>query len=94
MAVLYYYYEYKNNNNNNNLNNIIKARVIIAILYAIAMSTLLVSRGQLLMSILMACFMFAILFINNKKLSFKAIVGYVKEHIKIMLIVLFSLVLL
>lgn len=86
MAVLYYYYEYKANN----INSIIMARVLIAILYAIAMATLLVSRGQLLMSVIMAFVTFAILFLYDTKFTFNSIIDYVKRHIKILIIIIIS----
>ena len=80
MAVLYYYYEYKSNS----INTIIKARVIIAIIYAIVMSTLLVSRGQLLMSIIMAFIIYAVLFLDETKITFYTITSLIKKHIKIL----------
>ena len=61
ISVMYLYYELKSKH----VTSIIKARVIISILYAVVMSTLLVSRGQLLMSMLMCLFMFAILLTKN-----------------------------
>ena len=84
MAVLYYYYEYKSNNTSA----IIKARVIIAILYAITMSTLLVSRGQLLMSIIMAFITFSILFLSNIKFTFNNCISFIKKHIKVLVIII------
>ena len=84
MSVLYYYYEYKSNNTSA----IIKARVIIAILYAITMSTLLVSRGQLLMSIIMAFITFSILFLSNIKFTFNNCISFIKKHIKVLVIII------
>lgn len=90
ISITYYYYEQKNNN----INNIIKLRVIVSILYSILMSLLLVSRGQLLMSLIMMFFTYILLYINNKEIDFQSIYNIIKKNIKnISIIILIILIL-
>ena len=88
ISVMYLYYELKSKH----VTSIIKARVIISILYAVVMSTLLVSRGQLLMSMLMCLFMFAILFLNNYKISKSSLYEFIKRHLKAICFIIVGMV--
>lgn len=82
VATIYMYIKIKQNH----FDTIIKLRVICSILFSVAMSILLVSRAQLISSLIYLTFMFIILFVDNIKTIYNSIKNNLKKDIKQLII--------
>ena len=82
ISMIYMYIKIKQNQ----FDTIIKLRVICAILFSITMSILLVSRAQLISSIINLLFMFIILFVQDIKKYINFFVSHIKKNIEIVVV--------